>query len=118
MTVPDWLKRVCLNPLISKYTGIVYPFRYPTSLDIVREYNVENRHVFNIIVLKLIPPLGYSIGSLETPPESGKKLAMKKLGFRATPFYLCFKPKVNTETAFRNGVEKKLRALECRGSSH
>ena len=75
--------------------------------------------IFGIIVIKLIPLLGGPIGSLEPPKKMFAIWWMKKLGFRATPFYLCFEAEAkNAKTALRGGVGTKSRALECSASSH
>ena len=71
-----------------------------------------------IIVIKLIPLLVGSNRSPETPKKLAAVLSMKKLGFRATPFYLCFSLLEKTKTGLRKRVETYLRTLKCVASSH
>ena len=101
---------------------------------LVRKNDVEIRQIMDIIVIKLIPSLGCSIGSLETPHEFVKKFSMKKFHFRAAPFYLHLqaKPKLHNFTLARSrdknkgtkmcsvlalvGVDTKMKSLSRQGA--
>ena len=85
---------------------------------LVRAYDVNFTVIFGIIIIKLIPLLGGPTGSLEPPKKLVAVFLMKKLGFRAAPFYLCFQPKAKTISMLKIGVEKKSRTLKCLPSSH
>ena len=80
-----------------------------------RAYDVNFMMIFGIIVIKLIPlPLrrGPTGSLLLEPPKNGRGFLMKKLGFRATPFYLYFQPRAKNTSILRIGVEIKSRALK------
>ena len=68
--------------------------------------------IFGVIVIKLIPLLGGPTGSLEPPTKLAAVGLMKKLGFRATPFYLYFQPEAKTINPLRKGVETNPGALK------